>query len=146
MINTHLALFCLLSSSCHRLFINQQSKQEFRSFAIPFNLYEDYAPSHGFYCLNNCQKLLVSSFRVENFKQILFLKILLKDGSSHQKLFEKIKFLHQLFQGFFPKIRIFLSVFPLNFCMFLPRKLSMGTNVCDQFQEFHIYILIYCYG
>ena len=64
--------------------------------------------------INNCQKVLVSSFRVENFKQILFLKILLKDGSSRQKRLEKIKFLHELFKGFFQKLG-FYFLFHITF-------------------------------
>ena len=40
------------------------------------------------------------------------------------------------------KIRLFLSVFPLNFCMLLPQKMRVRSNACDQFpREFHIYIL-----
>ena len=42
-----------------------------RSFSIPFDLSEDYAPSQGFYHFINCQTVLVSLFRVENLRQTL---------------------------------------------------------------------------
>ena len=71
------------------LLISQQSGLAFRSFSISFDLYEDNAPSQGFYRFNNCQKFLISWFRVENLKQTLFVKIFLKNGSSRQKRWRK---------------------------------------------------------